>query len=142
MSAPSQSRVQYHREWLHVLEDDTSVPDYALFVARVYADFSGISRSSVIWVGWSALQRMTHMHNDKISRALHWLTEHGWLKEEGTPARGKRLSRRLMIPAANHSATPEYSGGSEYSVRPESEYSDRSELKYSGRSEHEQQEQH
>lgn len=124
-----------------MLEDDPSVPDCALFVARVYADFAGISRSSVVQVRWTALQRMTHMHNDKIARALRWLSEHGWLKEEGAPARGKRVSRRLMIPAANHSATPEYSGGSEYSVRPESEYSEGSELKYSGRSEHEQQEQ-
>ena len=94
---------QYHRDWLHAIEDDVSVPDYAVFCARIYADFAARSADGVVQVRWSMLLHLTHMRREKAARALAWLTEHKWLEEEpgadGQPAkRGQVVRRRLRMP--------------------------------------------
>lgn len=93
MSAPG----PHHRSWLHALEDDPSVPDYALQAARVYSDFAARSKGGAVLVTWVMLRRTTHMHKDKCSRALSWLTSHGWLVPQPS-ARGQRVYRVLAIP--------------------------------------------
>jgi hypothetical protein len=91
----------HHRAWLHLLEDDPAVPDYALYAARVYSDFAAAKKGlEPVMVTWAMLRRCTHMHKDKCSRALSWLRDHGWLQE--LPARrGARIYHRLTIPESD-----------------------------------------
>jgi hypothetical protein len=86
-----------HRRWLHALEADGAVPDYAMQVARIFADYAAKPSEKGVFVTWSTLRRETHQRRDKLSKAMAWLRDHGWLiaAECGL---GKRSYYRLTIP--------------------------------------------
>ncbi len=71
-----------HRQWLHALEDDLTVPAHVMQVARVYADFAASSRDGRVHVSWRMLRRCTHQRNDRITQSLDYLISHGWLDAE------------------------------------------------------------
>jgi hypothetical protein len=86
-----------HRQWLHALEDDLTVPAYVMQVARVYADFAARSKDGRVHVNWRMLRRCTHQRNDRITQSLDYLMSRGWLIEE--PAkRGERKHYYLSAP--------------------------------------------
>ena len=103
----------YHRRWLHALEDDSTVPYYAMQVARVFADYaattaknaaaSGGEWNGLVHVNWTMLVRHTHQRNDRLSQSLDFLTGHGWLIAEPRK-NGQRQFYSLAdgIPAIGH----------------------------------------
>lgn len=92
----------YHRVWLHALEDDKTVPDYAMQAARVYADFAARAGERGVHVSFRMLLRCTHQWRNRAGWSVAWLREHGWLAlAEG--GNGKRSYYRLTIPAERES---------------------------------------
>ena len=68
----------HHRQWLHAVEDDRTVPGTAMQVARIFADYAASRegcRSAT--VSYPVLQRQTHRSRDAIDEALTYLTSHG-----------------------------------------------------------------
>lgn len=83
-----------HRQWLHALEDDETVPDYAIQVARVFADFAAGASPRGVHVSWPMLIRCTHQRRNKVSKSIAWLRDNGWLEASET-GQGKRSFYRL-----------------------------------------------
>jgi len=101
-----------HRRWLHALEDDTTVPYYALQVARVISDFdvngvvkNGKPPGDPVWVSWRKLHKCTHQRNDRLAQSLAYLTDYGWLTPEPRK-NGQRQYYRLTSPAPAASRPP------------------------------------
>ena len=92
------TRAAPNRDWLHALEDDLSVKDFVLQVARIFADFAdGQPAGGAVWVGWSTLRRCTHQREERLSQALRWLRSHGWLL--ALPRKnGQRQHHILTVP--------------------------------------------
>jgi hypothetical protein len=87
----------HHRVWLHALEDDRSVPDYAMQAARVYADFAARSNERGVHVSFRMLLRCTHMWRNRAGWSVAWLRDHGWL-ETAECGNGKKSFYHLTIP--------------------------------------------
>lgn len=90
-----------HRRWLHALEDDTSVPYYAMQVARVISDFAATAPDGRVHVHvrWSMLLRCTHQRRDRLAQSLAYLIDHGWLMPEPRK-NGQRKYYLLASPAS------------------------------------------
>lgn len=70
----------WHRQWLHAMEADTSVPGDVMQVARIHADYSASSPGGRIsTVSYSALQRQTHRRYQVIADAHEYMSTYGWL---------------------------------------------------------------
>lgn len=67
-----------HRQWLHALEDEPTVPGTAMQLARIFADYAARSGTTAV-VSYTSLIRQTHRTREAISDAIKWLTGHGWL---------------------------------------------------------------
>lgn len=92
----------YHRQWLHAMEAEMTVPSDAMQIGRVYADHA--ARNSGLWAGvtYTALRRQTHLSYGTISGSITWLVDHGWLRlrpgRDGEPWRtGQRADYDLII---------------------------------------------
>lgn len=92
----------HHRQWLHAMEAETTVPSDAMQIGRVYADHA--ARNGGLWahVGYPALRRQTHQSYGTISGSITWLIDHGWLRlrpgRDGEPWRtGQRADYDLTI---------------------------------------------
>ena len=84
-----------HRSWLHAMENSSETPDYALQVARIFADYG--AGKDVFWVTFATLRKETHQHRDKLSKSLNWLRANGWLAVEDA-ATGRRTTYRRTFP--------------------------------------------
>jgi hypothetical protein len=73
----------YHRQWLHTLEDEATVPSREMQLARVYADYAPASGGRATRVSTQTMRRHTHMSTDAISAGNKWLVKHGWLVPHG-----------------------------------------------------------
>lgn len=69
----------YHRQWLHAMEDDLTVPGTAMQVGRIVADYAASRGGETASVTFSTLQRQTHRSRPTIDEAITYLTNHGWL---------------------------------------------------------------
>ena len=73
----------YHRQWLHALEDEATVPSREMQLARVYADYAPASGCRETRVSTRTMRKHTHMSFDAIDAGNTWLVEHGWLVPHG-----------------------------------------------------------
>jgi len=91
---------RYHRQWLHAMEADPTVPGTVMQVARVYADYAASRGGRSAGVSYPTLIRQTHRSRDALAEAHEWMTAHGWLRlrpaENGDPWRdGQRKTYDL-----------------------------------------------
>jgi len=86
-----------HRQWLHALEDDRSVPAYAMQAARVYADFAASAGERGVHVSFRMLLHCTHLWRNRAAKSVGWLRDNGWL-ETAEAGNGKRSYYFLRIP--------------------------------------------
>lgn len=87
----------YHRKWLHALEDDRTVPYYAMQAGRVYADFASSATERGVHVSFEMLLHCTHLWRNRAANSVTWLRDNGWL-EVAEAAPGKRSYYFLRIP--------------------------------------------
>lgn len=109
-SAPP-SPEPYHRQWLHAMEAESTVPGTVMQVARVYADYAASRGGHSAGVSYPALIRQTHRSRDALVEAHEWMTGHGWLRlrasENGDPWRdGQRKVYDLTIGGAGEKRKP------------------------------------
>lgn len=87
----------HHRQWLHALERDCSVPGTAMQVARILADYAASRRGGyTVSVTYRTLRKQTHRRDDTIRKALKYLTDHGWLMPHAHKP-GQRVIYDLII---------------------------------------------
>ena len=86
----------YHRQWLHALERDTTVPSTAMQVARVLADHAPEDDREHTWVTRIRLRAQTHLAYDAIHTALAYLVGHVWLIPQDH-IRGQRIIYHLAF---------------------------------------------
>lgn len=96
----------YHRAWLHALEDDRSVPAYAMQAARVYADFAVSANERGVHVSFRMLLHCTHLWRNRAATSVRWLRDNGWL-ETAEAGNGKRSYYFLRIPEAPPEPVPD-----------------------------------
>jgi hypothetical protein len=92
----------YHRQWLHAMEAESTIPGTVMQVARIYADYAASRGGRSAGVSYPVLIRQTHRSRDALVEAHEWMTTHGWLRlrlgKDGEPWRdGQRKSYDLTI---------------------------------------------
>jgi hypothetical protein len=87
----------YHRQWLHALEDEATVPSDEMQLARVYADYAPASGGQSTRVSARRMRHHTHMSFDAILKHTKWLVDHGWLVPQGEAANGQRKTYNLTF---------------------------------------------
>jgi hypothetical protein len=102
----------YHRQWLHAAEREMTVPSDPMQIFRVYADYGASRAGRAVPISYPELRRQTHMSYGRISAAITWGVEHGWLslapgKDGKEPANGQRKSYDLLIGANRRSPAPQ-----------------------------------
>jgi hypothetical protein len=69
----------YHRQWLHAIEDDTTVDSDVLQVLRIYSDEAGLGDGLTVSMSRKLLHRLTHLSYDRLQTVHVYAEEHGWL---------------------------------------------------------------
>lgn len=92
----------YHRQWLHAMEAEPTVPGTVMQVARIYADYAASRGGRSASVTYPVLIRQTHRSRDALAEAHEWMTAHGWLRlqpgKDGKPWReGQRKTYDLTF---------------------------------------------
>lgn len=92
----------YHRQWLHAMEAESTIPGTVMQVARIYADHAASRGGRWASVSYPALIRQTHRSRDTLVEAHEWMTDYGWLRlrpgKDGEQWRdGQRKSYDLTI---------------------------------------------
>jgi len=70
----------YHRQWLHAMEAESTIPGTVMQVARIYADYAASRGGRSAAVSYPVLIRQTHRSRDALVEAHEWMTTHGWLR--------------------------------------------------------------
>ena len=92
----------YHRQWLHSMEAESTIPGTVMQVARIYADYAASRGGHSAAVSYPVLIRQTHRSRDALFDAHEWMTAHGWLRlrpgKDGEPWRdGQRKVYDLTL---------------------------------------------
>lgn len=101
----------HHRQWLHAMEAEPTVPGTVMQVARVYADYAASRGGQSASVSYPALIRQTHRSSGTLVDAHEWMTDHGWLRlrpgKDGAPWReGQRKVYDLTFGSAGEKREP------------------------------------
>lgn len=96
MTSEAHEPESHHRQWLHALEDEATVPSREMQLARVYADYAPASGGRATRVSTRTMRKHTHMSFDAIDAGNRWLVEHGWLVPHGG-INGQRKTYDLMF---------------------------------------------
>jgi hypothetical protein len=119
-----QDEEPHHRQWLHAMEAESTIPGTVMQVARIYADYAASRGGHSASVSYPVLIRQTHRSRDALAEAHEWMTAHGWLRlqpgKDGTPWReGQRKTYDLTFGRSGEKRKavrpPERSGGQKQS---------------------------